>query len=287
MAKPNLPRLGEPYEIDMISPPGTSYGVVWLEDELSRLIHQGLYEFPTPIHNNRYIDAGYPAYVVDMQGGIHSAGMYLGHDGFLSADPVNQWYAGKDWMIAAGTFASHIAEFRDHYHMLRQPGTYSTGHDVAHSDESNLRNKVTMWWGRGLAGETFKQLSEWFALPPITPAGATVDEDWRLVQPTIENLMRVICDNCLGYNILRRFHKQCRPIDWNTALNSGLLTVPDFSQQEWAPHGVISNFTLLNRTARAERWDDLMEWYGKCLDWYDNNVKTDVTHRLERDSGVS
>ena len=283
-AKPVIARPGEPYELGMIVPPGEAYGWAMLEDELSRLVHTGSYRFQSESTYNSYVSQGYAVYVVNgLQGGTHTKGLFLGHDGLLYTNPVNQWYAGKPWMIAAGTFANNIAQFADHYHMLHQPGTFATGHELDHSDESNLRNKVTLWWGRGLAGETFKQLSEWFALPPIVPEGATVDENWRLVQPTIEALMQTVCDNCLGFNILRRFHRRCSPIDWNTALNSGLLTVPDFTQEEWAPRAVVRNFTLESRSRRTELWDDLMEWYGKALDWYDNNVKTDVTHRLTRD----
>ena len=285
MAKPNIAVLGEPYLPGMLNTPDDLYGWAFVDDVLTRHLAGGSYRFDTlEAYNNHVNRRGYTIYVATgIQGGVSVAGKYLGHDGLIYDDPVNQWYAGKPWMIAAGTFANHVAQFNDHYHMLHQPGTFSTGHDLDHSDESNLRNKVTLWWGRAYAGETFKQLSEWFALPPIVPAGATVDEDWRLVQPTIEAHMQTVCDNCLGFNILRRFHRQCRPIDWNTALNAGLLTAPEFSQEEWAPHAVIRNFTLQSRSRRTELWDELMEWYGKALEWYDNNIKTDITHRLSSD----
>ena len=285
MAKPNLAVPGEPYELGMVNTPENAYGWVWVEDELTRLLHGGFHRFETEHTYNYWTDRGYHVYVVrEMSDGEQVAGKYLGHDGRIYDDPVNQWFAGKSWIIAAGTFANHVAQFNDHYHMFHQPGTFATGHDLDHSDESNLRNKVTLWWGRALAGETFKQLSEWFALPPVIPEGATVDENWRLVQPTVEAHMQIVCDNCLGFNILRRFHRRCSPIDWNTALNSGLLTVPDFDQERWSPRAVVRNFTLESRSRRTELWDDLMEWYGKALDWYDDNVKTDVIHRLERDA---
>ena len=288
---------GEPYVPGMTSPTGEAYGHVILDNEETRhIVHGGSrdnfptqqgYDFDTKTRGRFVYVSVTNAWTVS--GGADDK--FLDYEGHISDDPVNQWYEGRAWLEACGTFASHIADFRDHYHMLREPGTYDSGHSVAHTDESNMRNKVALWWGRGLNGEVFRQLVNWMppgsvlkdaafsevGLSPIIDTTAHADLNWKVVQTSLADTMRIVCENCLGFNILRRFHRKCRPIDWRTALGDGLLAVPDFTLDIWSPRSVIRNFSLISRTAKAEIWDDLMEWNGRALDWYDENVATDIT----------
>ena len=289
---------GEPYVPGMVTPIGETYGYVIVDNEETRhVLHGGSVSgFPVQHHYEFEFSRGRFAYVAKDVSSRPSDNIdkFLGYDGVVVDDPVNQWYEGRAWLEACGTFASHIAEFRDHYHMLREPGTYDVGNSIAHTDESNMRNKVALWWSRGLNGEAFRQLVNWMppgsvikdpdlsdvGLSPIIDPTAHADLNWKITQTSIANLMKTICENCLGFNILRRFHRRCRPIDWRTSLGSGILTVPDFAlplPEMWSPRAIIRNFSLLSRTRKSEIWDELMEWNGRALDWYDENVATDIT----------
>ena len=301
MTQANYAVVGEPYIWGMESPPNAdpAYGYAVLDNELTRHFVFASNPFPSTIDGyNLDSRLGIP-YVTNgnhdlYKGqGISSPRGFLGYDGslHLESDPVNQWHVGQPWMIACGTFASHIAEFRDHYHMLREPGSYNQGNSVAHTDESNLRNKVTLWWGRALNGEACRQLAHWMppgtivddltiGLNPVITDQTPADQNWKIGEATIKTLMDVICDNCLGFNILRRFHRRNRPIDWHTSLNSGIITAPDFDQEEWAPRAIIRNFSYNSTPSRrVEIYNELMEWNGRALDWYDENVTPDQTHQ--------
>ena len=288
---------GEIYTPDMVMPPNApkQYGYVVVDNERTRHFFAGSGSFPSLATYNYEGFAHGVFYVFD---GIHSwlSGShpkgFLGYDGSVHEedDPVNQWYAGLEWMKACGTFAHHIAEYNDHYHMLRQPGTFSSGHTLTHSDESNMRNKVTLWWGRALNGEVFRRLVEWMppgtivhdmtiGLPSVIPAAARPHENWKLVEPEIASLMQLICDYCQGQNILRRFHRRCQPLEYLTALGSGVLAVPDFSEDVWRVRRSIRNMQTSTPTQRVEVYDELMEWNGKALDYYDENVAVDTTHQ--------
>ena len=168
-------------------------------------------------------------------------------------------------MTACGVFASHISGYIGHDHMLAQPGTYATGHDLSHSEESSLRHKTAMWWGRGINGEAFRQLANWMppgtvvddpeiGLNPVVPDNAAFDDDWRLVQPSIETTMRIVCDNCMGFNILRRFSRKCDPITFSSALGFGLVIVPNFQEEAWVPRSTIRTFAHLSASARRDTW---------------------------------
>ena len=289
---------GEPYVPGMVTPAGEVYGYLVLDNEETRhILHGGKTDgFLAIADYNGHTSRGRFIYVgKDISSRpSDNADKFLGYDGVVVDDPVNQWYEGRVWLEACGIFASHIAEFRDHYHMLREPGTFHVGNSVAHTDESNMRNKVTLWWGRGLNGEAFRQLVHWMppgsvikdptfenvGLSPIIDPTAHADLNWKVVQTSMATMMQTICDNCLGFNVLRRFHRRCRPIDWQTSLWGGILTVPDFTlspPETWSPRAVIRNFSLLSRADKNEIWDDLMLWNGRALDWYDENVATDIT----------
>ena len=281
MAKPNIAVPGEKYELGMLNTPTDDFGWAFIEDELTRLVSNAVIRFEAEEIYHIRIAQGLAVYVAQgLQGGVPSRGKYLGYDGYLQDEPVNQWAAGRPWMVAVGLFASHIAEFHDHYHLLRQPGTFDSGHDFTHSDESNLRNRVTLWWGRALAGEVYRRLREWIDLDPHVTAATPDDRNWKLRQADIEALLMTICDNCLGFNILRRFHKRCDPLAWQAAMTNGLLAVPNFDEDLWIPRGIVANFSTLNRSSRSDKWDDLMEWWGRGKDWYDENVTADVSHQL-------
>ena len=297
MSSPTYVVPGEPYLPGMVAREGEPYGIVIVDNEETRHIQEGYGSGGGIVLSgyNFYIQRGLFVYVSQpwvVSGAADDK--FLGYEGQLSDDPVNQWYKGREWLEACGTFASHIAEFRDHYHMLREPGTFHVGNSVAHTDESNMRNKVTLWWGRGLNGEAFRQLVSWMppgsvikdpafenvGLSPIIDPTAHADLNWKVVQTSMATMMQTICDNCLGFNVLRRFHRRCRPIDWQTSLWGGILTVPDFTlrpPETWSPRAVIRNFSLLSRADKNEIWDDLMLWNGRALDWYDENVATDTT----------
>ena len=289
---------GEPFISGMVMPPGVSphYGAVALDDERTRHFVWGLnggladasawFGHADTTHLVYYTTDG----KFSFPSGVNPKG-YLGYDGSIHSedDPVNQWADGLVWMKACGIFAHHIAEYRDHYHMLRQPGTYSQS-SFTHSDESNLRNQATLWWGRALNGEAFRRLVGWMppgtivddpeiGLPSVIPEDARPHENWKLAQSDIASLMKRICDNCLGQNILRRFHRKCRPLDYLAALGStGVLTVPDFTEDEWRVRHVIRNMQTLTPTRRTEIWDELMEWNGRALDYFDENIAPDATH---------
>ena len=299
MSETNYAVPGEPYTFGMETPSDAlrPYGYAVLDDELTRHHVFASAPFPIGIETVNHQSRNGVLYVTDgdhsIYRGINVPRGFLGYDGslHLENDPVNQWHAGRDWMVACGTFASHIAEFRDHYHMLREPGSYDQGNTVAHTDESNMRNKVTLWWGRALNGEACRQLAHWMppgtfvddpaiGLDPVITAATPADQNWKIGQATIETLMAVICDNCLGFNILRRFHRRCRPIDWRTSLNSGIITAPDFSDDSWSPRAIIRNFSYNSTPSeKVDIFNELMEWNGKALDWYDENVSTDQTHQ--------
>ena len=266
----------------MINPEGKSYGHVKIrnEDVDIRLVNVGSGGIlPSEGDYNYFITQGITYFVVEgLAPNTHPGGKFLGHDGLLYDDHVNQIFHGRDWIKACGTLASHIAEFRDHYHMLRQPGTYGSGHDFEHTDESSLRNKVTLWWGRGLCGYAYKLVKEWMDLPVLPDPNAHADLNWRVGEAFVAEKMEIICENCLGFNILRRFHRRCRPLDWQTSLNGGILTVPEFSDEVWSPRAIMMNFAAQSRTARGEQWDDLVEWYGKALDYHDENIAVERDH---------
>ena len=279
---------GEIYTPDMIMPPNVDrqYGYAIVDDERTRHFYQTGPNFPAPSkysHSDHAHGVFYSTNgdLTDYPGNYDNG--YLGYDGYAGYPPVNQWVSGLSWITACGTFASHIAEFRDHYHMLRQPTNYDQGHSFTHSDESNIRNKATLWWGRGLNGEVTRRIAEWMppgtivddstiGLPSVIPQDARPHENWKLVQPEIEGLMQIICENCLGSNILRKFHRRADAMTYLSAMGSGLLAVPDFTEDVWRIRTSVRNFTLESRAARNEIWGDLMEWNGHALDWFDENV---------------
>ena len=295
MSNPVYAVPGEIYHPDMLPAIGVNPGYAVVDDERTRHFNFASRGFLNLETFNGYSRGGI-LYVTD---GDHTGFSssdntnqgFIGYDGSLHTEenPVNQWHDGLLWMKACGVFAHHIAEYRDHYHMLRQPGTYSQG-SFTHSDESNLRNRATLWWGRALNGEAFRRLSEWMppgtvvddpevGLPSVIPDNARPHENWKLVQPDIASLMKLICDNCQGQNILRRFHRKCRPLDYLAAMGStGVLTVPDFTEDEWRVRRIIRSMQTLTPLQRTEIWDELMEWNGKALDYYDENIAVDATH---------
>ena len=301
MSEINYAVLGEPYVFGMQTPLDAlgNYGYVTIDDELTRHFVAASVSFPRVIEEVNDQSRRGVLYVSDgdlsrvISPGVTVGKGFLGYDGSVNpeSEPVNQWFEGQPWMVACGIFASHIAEFRDHYHMLREPGSYDQGNTVAHTDESNMRNKVTLWWGRALNGEACRQLAHWMppgtivddpeiGLDPVITDQTPVDENWKIAQATISELMAVICDNCLGFNILRRFHRRCRPVDWRTSLNSGIITAPDFSQEFWSPRAIIRNFSYNSTPSeKVDIYNELMEWNGKALDWYDENVTPDLTHQ--------
>ena len=197
---------------------------------------------------------------------------YIGYHGELVDDPVNQVPLGRLWRKACGTFAHHIASFSDHWHMLREPGFYSSGHNFTHTDESRLRNRVTLWWGIGVNGEAYRQVEEWMALDPIIDPNAHADLNWKVVQVSVADLMEKVCDNCQGFNILRRFNRRCEPLNWQTLLSGGMIALPDFEEEEWGPRSVIRNFVNLSSSAKRDIWDGLAQWNDKALEYYDENI---------------
>ena len=205
-------------------------------------------------------------------------GMYVGYDGVVGPDPVNQVPVGREWLKACATFANHIAAFADHWHMLREPGFYETGHSYTHTDESNIRNRVTLWWGIGVNGEAFRQVEEWMALSPIIDPTLSADLNWKVVQVDLADIMQKVCDNCLGFNILRRFNRRCQPLNWLTLLSSGMVALPDFAEEEWGPRSVIRNFTRLPSSEKRDIWNELAQLNDKALEYYDEKIAVNVSH---------
>ena len=286
---------GERFELGMVMPPGVTpeYGHAMVDDERSRHFRHADRYLPDPLrfHHDTYADIVF--YVTDgnfgnIQTGSYPRG-YLGYDGSLQDDPVNQWANGEMWMKACGVFASHMSAFRGDDLMLAQADTYDIGHALVHSDVSILRTKVTFWWGRALNGEACRQLAHYMppgtivndpeiGLNPIITATTPADENWKIAEATIAGIMAIICDDCQGFNILRRFQRKCQPLEFLTSLNNGMVIAPDFSEDEWRPRSIVRNFSFLNRADRIEIHNELMEWNGRALTYFDENIAPDATH---------
>ena len=203
---------------------------------------------------------------------------YLGYDFTLNDDPVNQIPVGREWWKACGTFAHHIASFADHWQMLREDGFYATGHNFTHSDESNLRNRVTLWWGIAVNGEATRQVAEWMQLNPVIDPTAHADVNWKVAQATVENIMRIVCSDCQGFNILRRFNRRCQPLEMLSALTSGMIVAPDFSEETWGPRSVLRNFVRASGAEKQDLWNELAQWNEKALVYFDEKIAVNLTH---------
>ena len=203
---------------------------------------------------------------------------YMDYEGELSLDPVNQVPLGREWKKALGTFAHHIAGFSDRWHMMREPGYYNTAHNFTHTDESNIRNRVTSWWGIGVCGEAYRLVDEWMALDPVVDPTLHADLNWKIGQASLEDMMADICANCQGSNILRRFNRRVQALNYQTALNSGLVVLPNFDEETWGPRSVVRRFTNLGSSARSEIWDQLAQWCDQALEYYDENIAVNQVH---------
>ena len=292
---------GEPFVTGMVKPldwpPEVKIGWVSIEDEVTRLIVSGSDSLPSsPVQSNAARD-GFVLYVCDASAmyppesarPVHPKGKYLDYAGHIVVDPVNQWVTGRAWMKACGVFASHISAFRGDDHMLAQAGTYDSGHALVHSDESIMRHKVTMWWGRGLNGEACRQLAHYMppgtivadpeiGLDPVITEQTPTDKNWKIVEATIADTMRIICDDCQGFNILRRFQRRCQPFNFLTSLNNGMVVAPNFEDEEWGPRAIVRNFSFEGRARRIEIHDELMAWNDRALTYFDENIAPDATH---------
>ena len=202
---------------------------------------------------------------------------YMDYDGELSLVPVNQIPLGREWKKALGTFAHHIASFSDRWHMMREPGFYKNAHSFVHTDESNIRNRVTVWWGLGVCGEAYRLVDAWMALDPVIDPTLHADLNWKVGQATLEAMMADICANCQGTNILRRFNRKVEALNYQTALNSGLVVLPNFDEESWGPREVLRRFTHLGTSARNDIWDELALWCDKALEYYDENIAPTVS----------
>ena len=277
--------LGEPYLPGMLLPPGApGYGIAIMDDVEARhfINHTGGY-FPTLSQYESWLRQGYVPYVhdnefVEFSPVYNKRAGYLAYDGRMHNGTVNQIPLGRGWKKALGTFAHHIANFSDRWHMMREPGFYKNAHSFIHTDESNMRNRVTVWWGIGVCGEGYRQVDEWMALDPVIDPNLHADLNWRVGQATLEDMMRDICNNCLGDNILRRFNRRVQALNYQTALNSGLVVLPNFDEETWGPRFVLRRFTHLGTSARSDIWDELALWCDKAVEYYDENIAVNQIH---------
>ena len=275
--------LGEPYLPGMVLPPTAQYGygIVAVDDVEARHFIAFENGFATLSRYESWVRQGYVPYVHDNEYGDYTYGKsvgYLGYDGSLHDGTVNQVPVGRVWKKALGTFAHHIASFSDRWHMMREPGFYNSGHSFVHTDESNMRNRVTVWWGIGVCGEAYRLVDEWMALDPVPDPTLHADLNWRIGQATLEDMMADICNNCLGDNILRRFNRRVQALNYQTALNSGLVVLPNFDEATWGPRFVLRRFTHLGTSARSDIWDELALWCDKAVEYYDENIAVNAIH---------
>ena len=277
--------LGEPYLPGMVLPPTAQYGygIAVMDDvEARHFIRRTAGHFPTLSQYESWVRQGYVPYAhdadyQDFSSTYDKGAGYLGYDGSLHNGTVNQVPVGRVWKKALGTFAHHIASFSDRWHMMREPGFYNSAHSFVHTDESNIRNRVTVWWGLGVCGEAYRLVDAWMALDPVIDPTLHADLNWRVGQATLEAMMADICANCQGTNILRRFNRKVEALNYQTALNSGLVVLPNFGEETWGPREVLRRFTHLGTSARNDIWDELALWCDKALEYYDENIAPTVS----------
>ena len=103
-------------------------------------------------------------------------------------------------------------------------------------------------------------------LPSVITSEMRPHENWKLVLPDIESMMQLICDNCLGFNILRRFHRKCQVLEYLTSVAFGPDRRAGFHGRRMAgpqsgPHHADDAFIDANRNLgrshgveRQRRW---------------------------------
>ena len=206
---------------------------------------------------------------------------YIDYDGAWSPDPVNQWPKGQEWLTATARFAHQLTtDYRDDFHLLRQQGTHTLGPGSvhAHTEESTMRARNVLWWGRGMVGLAFRDLTAWMALESHITAATPDDQNWKLRQPAVDRVMAGICAACGSGTWVRQFAIRHDPLAFRSTLNNGQLCTPNMasvSASGWPPQDIL---LWMDRNNRTEQWDDLIGWYAKAVDYFDDHVGDEHEH---------
>ena len=97
----------------------------------------------------------------------------------------------RGWMADICTFAHEALSWDDRQLQRLHRSSRNQHPDIAHSDDTRTRARLALAYGRILTGYVYSQLATWEELDPLD---TTQHRSWRDRMPTIEWLMRSVCE---------------------------------------------------------------------------------------------
>ena len=218
-----------------------------------------------------------------------SSGWYLGYDGSFNPEPVNQIPYFRVWMKHVATFAHEIdTYFSEHTVHHTDTASYKSSYDINHSEDSILRNRNALQYGRALCGLVFDEVLRWSKLDPL--GNPAIDAfDWRMEKPKVEALVEALCLACEHPYWLREFVLIHEPDAWRTALDTrvrafgqNVLALPklDRSSEPWMPVPYDENdprgssLHLVGGNNPVGAWKGFIAQYKQAVLYYDRNYSS-------------